>query len=165
MCSIDIKDFNETLPICSPKWYVKTPKISHSKTVSLLRYWNYNRRPIAWKMRVITSLRMHCIFHHFSTIMFTVMQFCEYILPYIPYILPHSKSFFVVLSDIAEYHRSYSRRKNDTGLEQWQFCFSKRKTYNTFDFQRKDLNEWVRNAWDESVSKRSSSLISIHLHR
>jgi hypothetical protein len=36
MCSIDVTDFNKTLPICSPKRYVKKAKKISSKTVSLL---------------------------------------------------------------------------------------------------------------------------------
>ena len=48
-CSIDITDFNETLPICSPKWDMKTLKISASKTLPFLRYSIYSRGILRWK--------------------------------------------------------------------------------------------------------------------
>jgi hypothetical protein len=46
MCSIDLTDFNETLSVCSPKWDMKTLKISTSKTVPFLRYTTYNKGTI-----------------------------------------------------------------------------------------------------------------------
>jgi hypothetical protein len=50
---------------------------------------------------------IHCIFRHYSTIIFLVMKFCRFILPYIPYTFTFSMLFFGILSSIERYYKSY----------------------------------------------------------
>jgi hypothetical protein len=105
-CSIDVTDFNETLPVCSPKWARKTPKILASQTAPLLRYSIYNTGTLTSKMTMTNGVLINCVFHYSSTVRVLVLKFCRYILPYILYILAHSKSVLVVFSGIATFHGS-----------------------------------------------------------
>jgi hypothetical protein len=45
-------NFHGIFPIYNSKWGVKMPKISVSKIIPLLRYSNYKRSYLGWKMKV-----------------------------------------------------------------------------------------------------------------